>query len=390
MIAPGGLISLAFSEHMLKNWQYYLRIYSENSLQCWDKTILLRVGSLADARHSFCAVNEQLDPDLINAFGTAAPPPGDYLLHLAPGWDRNLIETPVLLVHGAGLDATSYTNLYNMGFTGLQQQLTALGYRVFSLTFSHSHGDNHHQAEVLAHAIQQVKELSGVRKINIIAHSKGGFAARIYLSNLALTPYRDDVGHYIMLGTPNLGTDYSFRYPGLGYLIYLAGGNGVIAWHKLLHMGSFIDISSRAIYREGSFPGQCQMLYPWAEEFPLDISQQDWWTTYYGGTGFISCSRGLQTAMNDGGHLVQKLESRGLEPGITFAVLAGNNSILGLTPAPDSIPGDGIVFVDSVLNTAGMSRRGAVLREKTTLPLNHMELLYDSRVTGWIHRQLNG
>jgi triacylglycerol lipase len=122
---------LAFNEHLLKNWQYYLRIYSENSLRCWDKTILSRVESLAAAHHSFCEVNEQLDPDLIKAFGTATPPPGDYLLHLAPGWDRNLIKRPVLLVHGAGLDATSYTNLYNMGFTGLQQQLTALGYRVF-------------------------------------------------------------------------------------------------------------------------------------------------------------------------------------------------------------------------------------------------------------------
>lgn len=381
---------MAFNEHLLKNWQYYLRIYSENSLRCWDKTILSRVESLAAAHHSFCEVNEQLDPDLIKAFGTATPPPGDYLLHLAPGWDRNLIKRPVLLVHGAGLDATSYTNLYNMGFTGLQQQLTALGYRVFSLTFSHSHGDNHHQAEVLAQAIQQVKDLSGTEKIDIIAHSKGGFAARLYLSNLAMTPYRGDVGRYLMLGTPNLGTDYSFRNPGLCYMIYLAGGNGVIAWHKLLHLGSFIDVSARAIYADGSFPGQCQMLYPWVNEFPLDIGQQDWWTTYYGGTGFISCSRGLQAAMDDGGHMVQKLETRGLEPDIIFAVLAGDNGILGLTPAPDSIPGDGIVFVDSVLNTAGMSRRGAFLQEKSLLPVNHMELLYDPRVAVWVHRQLNG
>jgi hypothetical protein len=95
---------LAFNEHLLKNWQYYLRIYSENSLRCWDKTILSRVESLAAAHHSFCEVNEQLDPDLIKAFGTATPPPGDYLLHLAPGWDRNLIKRPVLLVHGSGLD----------------------------------------------------------------------------------------------------------------------------------------------------------------------------------------------------------------------------------------------------------------------------------------------
>ncbi len=380
---------MSLNEHLLKNWHYNLRIYADNSFKFWDKTILSRVDSLIGVDHTFCEVNEQLDPDLITAFGTATPPPSDYLLHLAPGWDRNLIETPLLLVHGAGLDATSYTNLYNMGFTGLQQQLTALGYRVFSLTFSHFHGDNFHQAEALAHAIDQVKQISKAPKINLIAHSKGGFAARIYLSNLASTPYRDDVKHYLMLGTPNLGTDYVFRNPSIGYLVYLAGGNGVIAWHKLLHLGNLIDVSSRAIYSDGSFPGQSQMLYPWDTQFPLDITQQDWWTTYYGGTGFVSASRGIKAAMADGGYLVEKLEQKGLQPDIKFSVLAGNNSILGTVPAPGTAPSDGLVLVDSVLNTDGMGRRGAVLQEKSILPLNHMELLYDRRAAAWIHRQLS-
>ncbi|NLB53248.1 MAG: acetyltransferase [Syntrophomonadaceae bacterium] len=385
----GKVLLMSFNEHLLKNWHYNLRIYADNSFKCWDKTILSRVDSLINARHTFCAVNEQLDPDLVAAFGTAAPPPSDYLLHLAPGWDCNRIETPLLLVHGAGLDATSYTNLYNMGFIGLQQQLTALGYRVFAMTFAHSHGDNYHQAEALAHGIQQVKQISGARELNLIAHSKGGFAARIYMSNLALTPYQDDVRHYLMLGTPNLGTDYAFRNPGISHLIYLAGGNGVIPWHKMLHLGSFIDVSSRSIYRNGSFPGQAQMLYPWDEHFPLDMTQTDWWTTYYGGNGFISSSRGLKSALADGGHLVDKLEQKGLEPGIRFSVLAGNNNVLGIAPAPGNAAGDGIIFTESVLHTAGMSRRGAILQQKSILPLNHIELLYDHRATAWIHQQLS-
>ncbi len=380
---------MSLNEHLLENWYYNLRIFGDNSFKFWDKTILSRVDSLINVDHTFCEVNKQLDPDLITAFGTAEPPPSDYLLHLAPGWDRNLIETPILLLHGAGLDATSYTNIYNMGFIGLQQQLSALGYRVFSLTFSHSHGDNFHQAEALAHAIKQVKQITGAKKLDLIAHSKGGFAARIYLSNLALTPYQDDVEHYIMLGTPNLGTDYVFRNPSISYLIYLAGGNGVIAWNKLLYLGSFIDVSVRSIYRDGSFPGQAQMLYPWDDHFALDVTQQDWWTTYYGGTGFMSSSRGLKTAMDEGENLVQKLEQKGLEPGIMFSVLAGNNSVLGIVPSSSSAASDGIIFIDSVLNTAGMSRRGAILQEKSILPLNHIELLYDRRVAAWIHRQIS-
>lgn len=378
---------MSLEKHLLGNWHYNLRIYAEDSGKFWDKTILYNVDSLAEAKHTFCNVNEQLDPYLIANFGTAQPPPAHYLLHLAPGWDLNPIKTPLILVHGAGLDATSYTNIYNLGFTGIQQQLMSLGYRVFAVTFSHSHGDNYHQAEALAHAIQEVKKLAKVEQVNLIAHSKGGFASRIYLSSLGLTPYRGDVKHYIMLGTPNMGTDYAFRNPSISYLIYLAGGNGVIAWDKVLCLGNFIDISPRAIYSDGAFPGQSQMLYPWDEYIPLDITQQDWWTTYYGGKGFISSSRGIKTAIADGGYLVEKLEKKGLEPGITFSLLAGDNNLLGIIPS--TTPGDGIVFLDSVLNTAGLSRRGAKLQEKTVLPLNHIELLYDTRVSRWIHRQLS-
>ncbi|NLB89249.1 MAG: alpha/beta fold hydrolase [Syntrophomonadaceae bacterium] len=378
---------MTLDKHWQNNWYYNLRIYAENSSKFWDKTILLEVDSLKSAQHTFCEVNEQLDPYLIACFGTAQPPPSHYLLHFAHGWNLNPIKTPVILVHGAGLDATSYTNLYNLGFTGLQQQLVALGYRVFSITFPHSHGDNFHQAEVLAHAIEQVKKIAKVEQVNLIAHSKGGFASRIYLSNLGPTPYRGDVKQYIMLGTPNMGTDYAFRNPGISYLIYLAGGNGVIAWDKILCLGQFIDTSSRAIYSDGAFPGQSQMLYPWDEYYPLDITQQDWWTTYYGGKGFVSHSRGIKTAMADGGHLVEKLEQKGLEPDITFSVLAGENNLLGIIPS--STPGDGIVLIDSVLNTDGLSRRGAKLLEKTVLYLNHIELLYDKKVSRWVHRQLS-
>lgn len=376
------------NDFLPQNWHYFLRIYGDNSARFWDKTILLQVESLKQFTHSFCEVNEQLDPDLISAFGTKTPPPAHYLLHLSKGWDSNKIKTPIILVHGAGLDATSFTNLYNMGYKGIMQQLVSLGYRVFSISFAHSHGDNYHQAEVLADAINKVKELTNCEKVNIIAHSKGGFAARLYLSNLATSPYQNDVNHYIMLGAPNLGTDYSFRYPSISYLIYLSGGNGVIAWDKVLCFNNLIDISVRSIYSDGAFPGQSQILYAWDQHYPLDITQQDWWTTYYGGTGFISSSRGIKQAIADGGNLVEKLENTSLHPDLKISVLAGDNSILSVFPAPSSNPSDGIILVDSVLNTDAMCKQGAKLKEKTIMPLNHMELLYDRRVARWIHHQL--
>ncbi len=372
------------------NWQHlFPRSYPPNSSSYWAQVESLHLSSFSASHEPYCSVNEHVDPDFIAAFGSSRPCSDQYLLYRAPGWDRNLHRTPLLLVHGAGLDSTSYTNLWDMGYQGLQQQLVALGYRVFAICFSHYHGDNYIQAEQLAAAIARVKEICACDQINLIAHSKGGIAARIYLSGLGQTSYRGDVHHYLMLGTPNLGTDFAFRNPGAAYLIYLSGGNGVTAWDKINYFGLFRDVSPRAIYHDGTFPGQSQILYRWDEQYPLDPTQPDWWSTYHGGWGFLSHSRGIDKAIADGGNLIAKLETHPLPADLKLSVLAGNNHIFwGTAPGDSSGPGDGIVFLESALYTDGMSSGGAKIKEKTVLPLNHMELVYHYTVTGWIDRQL--
>ena len=84
----------------------------------------------------------------------------------------------------------------------------------------------------MADAIDRIKKLTGAGTVDVVAHSKGGIAARIYMSNMSATAYRHDVRRLVMLGVPNLGTDFAFRNPSISYLIYTAGGNGVIAWDK--------------------------------------------------------------------------------------------------------------------------------------------------------------
>jgi uncharacterized alpha/beta hydrolase family protein len=360
----------------------------DNSSKYWDKIISCSVKSLTSKQERFCSVNEQLDQDTIDVFGTTQPTADQYLLHLAPGWDSNPNKTPVILIHGAGLDATSFTNLYNMGYDGIQQQLVSLGYRVFALTFSHSHGDNFIQAEQLSDAILRVKSLCKVEELDLIAHSKGGLAARIYLSNISTTPYRGDVRKYVMLGTPNLGVDFAFRNPSISYPIYLSDSNGVIAWDKISYLGAMIDTAERAIYADGSFPGQSQMLYRWDNEYSLDVTQPDWWTSYHGGSGFVSHSRGIDTAIADGGNLIAQLEQRGIEPGIELSVLAGDNHMFGLIPGENSGASDGIVFLDSVFNTDAMVSKGAKLVTKTTLNVNHLELLFSRKAARWVAQQL--
>lgn len=62
--------------------------------------------------------------------------------------------------------------------------------------------------------MQDFKTETGKDKINIVAHSKGGLDARVYLAN---NPSNDDVSKLIMIGTPNQGSpagtatvDYAF------------------------------------------------------------------------------------------------------------------------------------------------------------------------------------
>lgn len=360
----------------------------KNSSRFWEQVELRRVPGLQGKAEPFCWENRHHDLDIIASFGSATPDADQYLLHFAPGWNSNSHLTPVLLVPGAGLDATSFCDLYAMEYTGLQQQLLSLGYRVFAVTFSHMHGNNCIQAEQLADAINRVKEVTGQKRIDVIAHSKGGMAARIYMSNLAHTRYRDDIRRYVMIGTPNLGLDYPFRTPLFNYVIYTSGSSGVLAWDLVLSLGSLIDVTERSIYQGGCFPGQSQMLYRWDDEYELDVLQPDWWTTYYGGTGLISHSHGIDEALAYGGSLIEKLNQQKLEDGIEFSVLAGDKHTFHGFAGDETGPGDGIVFVESAMCTDGLSGKGAILREKTVLHVNHMELLYSNRVARWVDQQL--
>ncbi|WP_156202760.1 esterase/lipase family protein [Candidatus Syntrophocurvum alkaliphilum] len=359
-----------------------------NSSRYWDKVELCSVPALSGIKEPFCTVNKHIDSDIVKCFGTDEPEADNYILHYSSGWNTNRNKYPLLLVHGAGLDANSYTNLYGLGFEGLQQKLVKLGYRVFAITFSHSHGNNFYQAEQLCAAINKIKKETKCEQVDIVAHSKGGIPVQIYLSSLGYNSYQGDVRSYLMLGTPNYGIDYLFRNPLLNYFIYTLGANGVIVWDKIMSFATVLDVTERSIYKEGYFPGQAQIAYRWDETYPLDTLQQDWWTTYYGGSGLLGNSQGIDKAIRDGGFLIKRLNNKGLEPGINIATLAGNNVFEGVA-FNVSGPSDGLVFIDSALYTDGMTKRGAKLLDKTILPLNHMELLYDNRVARWIDMQLS-
>ena len=80
--------------------------------------------------------------------------------------------------------------------------------RLFVLEFSPSANTDGlaHKGLELAEAVKQLCRFTGAKKVDIVAHSAGGLAARAYLQGaLPGVEYRDDVDRLITIGTPHLG-----------------------------------------------------------------------------------------------------------------------------------------------------------------------------------------
>src|SRR5207302_2426673 len=122
------------------------------SSEDWERTELLEDRSGLFAKEPFAKVSRRQLPDIKAGFdGESEPSSSRFLLHCAKGWDRADDKLPpVLLVHGAIVDATKSwgKNAFKgRGGAGLAARLAASGRRVFAITFAHPHGDNWMQAE---------------------------------------------------------------------------------------------------------------------------------------------------------------------------------------------------------------------------------------------------
>jgi triacylglycerol esterase/lipase EstA (alpha/beta hydrolase family) len=54
--------------------------------------------------------------------------------------------------------------------------------------------------------IDFVKERTGSKKVNIVAHSMGGLVTRSYIENMGGVTYENDIARFVMVGTPNQGS----------------------------------------------------------------------------------------------------------------------------------------------------------------------------------------
>lgn len=337
----------------------------------------------------------QRENELIESFGTERPPSRDVLLHYATGWKKGK-GTPVLLVHGVMVDAnTSWHDPH--GKEGLAPYLSGQGKRVFALTFAHRHGDNLLWAEQIAQAIARIREVTGAESVDLVAHSKGTVAARALVSGVRhdwMTPYGKDVRRLVLLGAPNLGLDFPFRHPLVNYGLYPEQDqrlrNAPMSWTKMLVMGRWIDTSPLTLMTDAGnfFPGQSQLLYRWDDVYPLPMGEQDWYTTYHGGRGFVSESAGIDRAIAQGGHFIDRLRKHPVDPGVSLAVLAGDQPDLAGVLNELTGPSDGVVFLKSALHTEDMTRGGARLIKRDVLNVNHMELIYAPAAKAWVRDAL--
>ncbi|MFZ2956305.1 MAG: hypothetical protein WA705_05395 [Candidatus Ozemobacteraceae bacterium] len=420
-------------------------IFTASAAAPWD-----RVERLVDAHKAFIQENfhpagRQLNTLIVKWFGgNAAPPSSRFLLHCAPGWNGKNFPVPILLVHGCADNA-------NRGWMhpatpecppdfdsdpkavrGYAYWLSKLGYSVFAVTFAHGQGDNFLQAEEIADAIRRIRILLRRTddpnfKIDLIAHSKGNVAARLYCSDgrsifpkkTFLTAFRKDVRAFIGLACPFKGIDTTFRYYGYNLSVAanpkMAAGIGAEA---MFLYGLWTNTSDNSVYTDTSknyYPGQCQMFYnlvrddsePLNKELFLQevkLLQQNTARTrsrlplgldsltpdagatmlalYNGGTSMFLKSRGIDVAIEQGERLIYRLEDKGLDPSIKLGVVAGTSPnityIQGkIVPMPWEYfapEGDGLLPLCSAKAVNNALKRGASLLGVQEVKLNHLAL----------------
>ncbi|HNW35026.1 MAG TPA: hypothetical protein PKM25_08860, partial [Candidatus Ozemobacteraceae bacterium] len=212
-----------------------LAVFQAPESGMWETVERLRDTHPMMTPEAFSPPSTVLDPSLRTWFGnTPAPPSNEFLLHCAKGYRGRTLRNPVLLIHGAG-DNANRAWIHPHDFVmpkdlspdkrGFALWLSEMGYATFAISFAHNQGDNIMQAEQIANAIRRIRIIMRRTndpnfKVDIIAHSKGNVAARVYLSDMRslfpdkpwLTPYRGDVRTYIAIAAPFRGMDIPFRY----------------------------------------------------------------------------------------------------------------------------------------------------------------------------------
>lgn len=108
---------------------------------------------------------------------------------------------PVILVHGWDEDASIWQT-----WKGLLKNDNVTSYAVTFINSDDKCGSSQDHAAELGSFIKDVKRNTHSGQVNVVAHSKGGLDARVYLANGT----KQDVVNLIMIGTPNEGSPLAY------------------------------------------------------------------------------------------------------------------------------------------------------------------------------------
>lgn len=420
-----ALISSVFATQYLNE----VPIKVNDKVLYWEKSEAYRDGHPMFVREKILEITRFQNPRVRECFpqelySNEGADSSLMVLLYAPGWDQAQ-KTPVLLIHGAGDDAfRAWVHPRSMTTPefipedkqGFMQRLSRKGYPVFAINFSHNHGCNYLQAEQIRNAIHIIKKKTQQPKVNIIAHSKGNCAASIYMSDIGkvdstyksfLTNYEDDVNYYVQLGAANKGIDLVFRYY-MGNVTSLANNtSSPICFYQGLVYGLWTNLYKFDIYAQNPgkysgnyFPGQNQLLYNLVDD-GLDFSVFSYTPTdfnltmkacYYGGTTAFVSSYGIEHAISEGQHTIEKLNTQGLDPNVNVINVYGTHSVideidLGWIKIPIGVqdyPSDGVLYKYSASYTEGITKRGARLVGQRGFDKNHLQIAYDRQILDWI------
>lgn len=368
---------------------YVVETAGTSTFEPWEEVRHLVIDSEGLAEETHTARTGYTDSDIIDAFGDAAPGAGHLLLHISPGCIGGAAAGHVVvLVPGAGSDAQlSWANPPLLGL-GLADALIAEGTCVFALTFSHQFGDNLNQAVALAVAVAQARVITGVHQVSVVAHSKGGVVALAYVTGLAGergAPFAGDVDRLVLLATPIGGTDWSFRHPAYNLPADVWGLPVAGSWDQILEWGQWTDATEDSIYGP-AYRGVAQLTARWDETYPLSMLEQDWYTTYEGGDGFVSHSLGIDAAIELGGDFMARLHEHQVPATLTVSIAAGGSPLFNGVALETAGPSDGLVFQQSATQTDLF----ASPPEVETLPLlNHWDLVASGVAHAWVISHLS-
>ncbi|GAB4280120.1 MAG: hypothetical protein Kow0029_24430 [Candidatus Rifleibacteriota bacterium] len=334
------------------------------------------------------------------AFGTQTPHSNSFLLHMAPGWDKATHPVPILLVHGAGDNATrafAHPWVFDIPENGLiekpgmMQYLAQKGFSVFAITFSHPHGDNFLQAQQLANAITRIKQITGVEKVDVLCHSKGAMSVRIYASDIAgdypkyswITPFRKDIRRILFVASPLKGIDTAFRYYAYNFTVMFEDLAAPVGPSSMMWEGAF----ARTDEHNDLFPGQFQMLHNWVKDgIPFNFQSYtndanlSMYALYYGGKTGLLTSDGIDKTIQKAGDVINSLCKKGVDPSVTCSILAGKQQKidtikffwLEIPVGEFADASDGVLFLKSATYQKGLTARGAKVKHVKVINRHHV------------------